>query len=721
MSANKARLHAKNQIASYSLPKGSYSQKDTVKSLFGSNVFDLRVMKKTLSKPTLKAVEEALSNGTPLSAAGSDGVARAMKDWAISHGATHFGHIFYPLTGRTAEKNDSFYNPDRKGGMIADFSGDDLIIQEPDGSSFPAPGIRATHLARGYTIWDMTSPAYIVDNPNGRTLTVPAIFVSWTGEATDWKTPLLRSTEVVAKQAARVLKCFGHKKIANITTSAGAEQEYFLIDRNFYNARPDLVLAGRTLFGASSAKGQEFDDHYFGAINQRVQACMYEFERELYKLGVPVKTRHNEVAPGQYEVAPVYESSNVASDHQQIVMLVIQRVATMYGFACLLHEKPFAGINGSGKHVNMSMGNSTQGNLLEPGDTPHDNAQFLIFCAAFIRGVHKYSGLLRASIASASNDHRLGANEAPPAILSVYMGEQLQNVFDQIRESGKAKSSMKKGTLKLGVDSIPSLPKHAGDRNRTSPFAFTGNKFEFRAVGSNQSIAEPVLVMNAIMAESLDYIANRLEKTKNLNTGVQRIVRDIINEHGSVIFNGDGYSSEWHSEAKKRGLPNLRTTPDALPVYHSKEAIDLFTKYGVLSERELHMVYEVKVEQYNMTINVESNLVVDIAKTQILPAALRHQGVVADSLAKLKAAGVAGDKRGLTKLTKLIRALVDTVDALEKQKAVHKRTPLLEAKHCATKVLPAMLKVRNVADQLEAIVDDELWPLPKYAEMLFLR
>ena len=475
-----------------------------------------------------------------------------MKAWAVEKGATHYGHIFYPLTGLTAEKNDSFFSPTSEGGTISEFSGDTLIQQEPDGSSFPTGGLRQTHEARGYTAWDVTSPAYLAENPNGLTLTIPSAFVAWTGEILDEKTPLLRSMKALDTQAKRVLKLFGHTNVALVTSTAGAEQEYFLIDRSFYLARPDLLTAGRTLFGAPPPKGQEFDDHYFGAINERVQACMYALERELFKLGVPIKTRHNEVAPAQFELAPVFENANVAADHQQVVMSVLQKTASTYGFACLLHEKPFAGINGSGKHVNMSLGNATQGNLLEPGDNPHDNAQFLVFCAAVIRAVHRHAPLLRAAIASASNDHRLGANEAPPAIISIFLGDQLTDVFEQIKNNGGATSSRSSGTLSVGVDTLPPLPKHAGDRNRTSPFAFTGNKFEFRAVGSSQSISRPVTVINTILAESLDYVAAELEGADDFNAAVQSLLKTIIQEHGAVLFDGDGYSEAWEREAESR-------------------------------------------------------------------------------------------------------------------------------------------------------------------------
>jgi len=721
MSGNSVRLDAISKTLSYQLPKAiNYTEEPTGK-LFATNVFSLPVMKERLSKEVYKSLEKTIKSGTPLDISAADAIASAMKSWAMEKGATHYGHIFYPLTGLTAEKNDSFFSPDNEGGVVSEFSGATLMQQEPDGSSFPTGGIRATHEARGYTAWDVTSPAYLVENPNGLTLTIPSAFVSWTGEALDKKTPLLRSMKALNTHAQRVLALFGHKKIGMVTATAGAEQEYFLIDRNFYMARPDLLTAGRTLFGAPSPKGQEFEDHYFGAINERVQACMYEFERELFKLGVPVKTRHNEVAPAQFELAPVFENSNIASDHQQLVMNVLQKVSAKYGFACLLHEKPFAGINGNGKHVNMSLGNSTQGNLLEPGDNPHSNAQFLVFCAAVIRAVHKYATLLRASVASASNDHRLGANEAPPAIMSIFLGDQLNDVFEQIKATGDASSSKPSGTLTVGVDTLPPLPKHAGDRNRTSPFAFTGNKFEFRAVGSSQSVARPIMIVNTILAESLDYIATKLEGAADFNKAVQVLLKEIMVEHGAIIFNGNGYSQEWHEEAAKRGLPNLKTTPEALPAYITPEAIALFEKYAILSHDELESIYEVALEQYLKVVNMESNLVVEMSKTIIFPAAVRYQNQLAQTCANLKSVGYTFDTDTLDKVTALVKLLQDSTAALEKFKASESLELLEEAKFVCANTLPMMLEVRKHADALESFVADDLWSLPTYQEMLFIK
>lgn len=720
MSGNSARLEAIAKTNAYQLPEALDYKTKHAGEIFGENVFSLSVMKERLPKDVYKSLLKTITSGTPLDTSTADAIAAAMKAWAMEKGATHYGHIFYPLTGLTAEKNDGFFEPDGEGGIVSRFTGAELMQQEPDGSSFPTGGIRLTHEARGYTAWDVTSPAYLVENPNGLTLTIPSAFISWTGEAIDKKTPLLRAMKTVNEQAQRVLKLFGHEEIALVNPTAGVEQEYFLIDRNFFLARPDLLNAGRTLFGTPSPKGQEFDDHYFGAINERVQACMYEFERELFKLGVPVKTRHNEVAPSQFEVAPVFENANVAADHQQVIMTVLQKVAAKYGFACLLHEKPFAGVNGSGKHVNFSFGNATQGNLLEPGDTPHENAQFLVFCAAFIRGIHKYAPLLRAAIASASNDHRLGANEAPPAIISIFLGEQLADVFDQIKNSGSATSSKQSGTLTVGVDTLPTLPKHAGDRNRTSPFAFTGNKFEFRAVGSSQSVAGPLLVLCTILTDSLDYIATKLEAAEDFNAGVQSLLAEIVDEHGAIIFNGDGYSEAWHKEAEGRGLPNLRTTADALPAFNTDSAKELFSKYGILNEHELESVYEVALEQYVMAVNVEANLVSEIGKTIVFPAAIRYQSELAMTCANLKAVGYEFDTDTLDAVTALVKSLQDSLAELNSLKAEWPEG-LEGAEFARDKILPTMLDVRKYADELEDIVADDLWPLPTYQEMLFIR
>ncbi|MCA9949872.1 MAG: glutamine synthetase III [Anaerolineales bacterium] len=723
MSGNEARLKAISAVINYQPISAPLNFAETsTGDLFASNVFSTSVMKSRLPKAVYKSLLNTIEKGEKLDTSTADVVATAMKDWAIDKGATHYAHVFYPLTGRTAEKHDSFLSPNGGGSAIAEFSGSQLIQGEPDGSSFPTGGIRPTFEARGYTAWDVTSPAYILENPNGTTLCIPTAFVSWSGEALDKKTPVLRSMKALNQQAQRILKLFGDDDGAMVTATAGPEQEYFLIDQNFYYARPDLLTAGRTLFGAAPPKGQEFDDHYFGAIPERVLACMLEVERELYKLGVPVKTRHNEVAPSQYEVAPVYENANVATDHQQLMMTTLDKVAQKYGLTAIMHEKPFAGVNGSGKHVNFSFGNATQGNLLEPGDSPVENARFLIFCAAAIRAVDKYASLLRSVIASAGNDHRLGANEAPPAIISIFLGDQLSDIFEQIKVGGP-KPAVSQDFLNIGVDTLPPLPKHSGDRNRTSPFAFTGNKFEFRAVGSNQSIAGPLMVLNTIVAESLDYIATKLESAEgDFDQAVQAVLHEIITEHDRIIFNGDGYSEAWHKEAEEvRGLPNLRTTYDALPEIASPEAIALFEKYGVMTEREVESRLDVYLEQYVMAINVEANLTVEIARTMIYPTVIRYQGELAGSLANLQAVGIEGDSELLSEIVSCSKALLGAVNQLEKLNGQHADGLRAEAKHACFTVVPAMGEVRKIADTLENLVADDMWPLPTYQEMLFIK
>ncbi len=721
MSASPAR-QAAIAAANYQRVSNTLAFKDShTAALYGKNVFNEKVMQARLPKAVYKSLRKTIETGSPLDGSTADVVALALKDWALERGATHYAHIFQPLTGITAEKHDSFLEPDGKGGAVAEFNGKQLIQGEPDASSFPSGGIRATFEARGYTAWDVTSPCYLEENANGVTLCIPTAFVSWTGEVLDIKTPILRSMRALDVQARRILKLFGHENVAMVTATAGPEQEYFLIDRNFYLTRPDLLSSGRTLFGARPPKGQEFEDQYFGVIPERVLAFMHESEAELYKLGIPVKTRHNEVAPSQYEIAPIYENANVAADHQQQIMTVLKRVARQYGLECLLHEKPFAGVNGSGKHLNWSLGNGTQGNLLEPGSTPHENMQFLVFCAAVVRAVHRHAGLLRAAVASASNDHRLGANEAPPAIISIFLGDQLADVFEQLKK-GAAKSSKKSGTMHLGVDTLPVLPKDAGDRNRTSPFAFTGNKFEFRAVASNQSIGAPLAALNTIMAESLDYIATKLEKAPKgkFEAAVQAVLTEIAKDNGAVIFNGNGYSEEWHQEAAKRGLPNLRTTIDCLPILASKETVAAYEKYGVLSKRELEARRDIAYEQYVKAINVEANLVVEISHTKIIPAVTRYQTEVATNVAALKAAGVAADTALLETVSSGLAAIKSAVSALETERGHHVHGLVAEAAHYCKSILPAMLEIRKAADALEAIVADDLWPLPSYEEILFI-
>ncbi|MBN2342905.1 MAG: glutamine synthetase III [Deltaproteobacteria bacterium] len=727
MSGSKARMAAINAINNQKLEVAPLDFSEvSVDEIFGQNVFNNKVMKDKLPKPVFKSLMKTIEEKTSLDPDVADVVAAAMKDWAISKGATHYTHVFYPLTGSTAEKHDSFVSPDGKGGAIVEFSGKTLIQGEPDASSFPNGGLRETFEARGYTLWDVTSPAYIMENTNGTTLCIPTMFISWTGEALDKKTPVLRSMQALNAQSQRILKLFGEESGAFVSASAGPEQEYFLVDRNFYYARPDLLNAERTLFGAKPPKGQEFDDHYFGAIPSRVLAYMLEVERELFKLGIPVKTRHNEVAPGQFEIAPVYESANIATDHQQLVMVTLKAVAKKHGMECLLHEKPFAGINGSGKHLNWSLGNGVVGNLLDPGDTPHANTRFLVFCAAVIRAVHLHGGLLRAAAASASNDHRLGANEAPPAILSVYLGDQLNDVFEQIKAGG-AKSSKKASTIKLGVDTLPAIPKDAGDRNRTSPFAFTGNRFEFRAVGSTHSIGGALTTLNTIVAESLDYIATKLEKMvgnspAKLNDAVTKVLSEVVKEHEAIIFNGDNYSEAWHQEAAKRGLPNLKTTVDAVPEITKKQTVAMFKKYKVLSPEELESRQHTYLEQYCLTISVEGKLTSRIGRTQIFPAAIRYQSELAKTCADLKAVGYKFDTDTLDTVTTYVKELQDSLSALDKAMAGKKgSTPLAEAKYFRDKVIPAMLAVREVADKLEGVVADDLWPLPTYQEMLFIK
>ncbi|MGD0678404.1 MAG: glutamine synthetase III [Polyangiaceae bacterium] len=727
MTSSVARPEAVAAAIGYtsSLLSSAPREEKTADPHFGANVFGLAAMKAHLPKDVFRSVKRTIESGHALDAKIADVVASAMKAWALAKGATHYAHVFYPLTGLTAEKHDSFFSPDGEGGAITEFAGKTLVQGEPDASSFPNGGIRATFEARGYTAWDVTSPAYIYETPNGATLCVPTAFVSWTGEALDKKTPLLRANQALNTHAQRVLKLFGHASPAMVVSYAGAEQEYFLIDRSLYFARPDLMSAGRTLFGAKPAKGQEFEDHYLGAIPERILAFMIAVEQELFKLGIPAKTRHNEVAPGQFELAPMFETANIATDHQQLVMVTLKRMAERHGLVCLLHEKPFAGVNGSGKHVNFSFGNATQGNLLDPGETPHDNAQFLVFCGAVIRAVHKYGDVLRASVASASNDHRLGANEAPPAIISVFLGEQLNDVFNQIREGG-AKSSKGKGTLEIGVDTLPKLPRDPGDRNRTSPFAFTGNRFEFRAVGSSMSIAGPMVVLNTIVAESLDFAASALETAvgsgKSLNAAVTELLAGIVKEHGAVIFNGDGYSHEWHKEAEARGLPNLKTTVQALPALQRREVIELFDKYKVLTPRELHSRYEIYFEQYSKSVNVEAKLVLNMARTMFLPAVIRYQRELAESLSSVKALGIRPDTALLEKVSGLGTSLekkVEHFDGILSHKAAG--DAVAEAKYFCDTVLPAMKEVRDIADALEGLVARDRWPVPIYEDILFIK
>ncbi len=695
------------------------------KEIFGINVFHEEAMRERLPKPVFEALRRTIEEGEPLDISLADAVAVAMRDWAIERGATHYAHVFYPLTGQTAEKHDSFLEPDGRGSVLAEFSGRQLIRGEPDASSFPSGGLRATFEARGYTTWDVTSPAYLLENPNGTTLCIPTLFSSWTGEALDKKTPLLRSIQALDDQARRVLALFGHTAPGRVYPTVGPEQEYFLIDRNFFFARPDLLNAGRTLFGARPPKGQELQDQYFGTIPDRVLACMLETEHELFKLGVPVKTRHNEVAPGQYEIAPVHEPANVAMDHQHLVMLQLHRVAQRYGMACLLHEKPFAGINGSGKHLNWSLAVGRT-NLLDPGGTPHQNAQFLVFCAAVLRAVHRHGDLLRAVVASAGNDHRLGAHEAPPAIISVFLGDQLTDVFNQLRR-GSLRRSRRPGVLNIGVDVLPPLPRDAGDRNRTSPFAFTGNKFEFRAVGASQSIADALTALNTMVAESLDYIATRLESApkgspEKFNAAVQKVLQDVIQECHPIIFNGDNYAESWHREAVRRGLPHLRDTVEALPVLMKPEAVEMFERYRVLNRRELQSRYDAYVERYVQDLQIEARLTWRIAKTQIFPAAVAYQHRLASTSQMLRGIRLEHCTEILEETCDLMSAFQKALRALERQlQTLPEARDMSAARFARDQLLPAMNQVRQIADALECVVADDLWPLPTYQEMLFIK
>ena len=701
-----------------------------IEKIFGESTFGLAEMKARLPKSTYRALLQTIDRGAELDPAVADAVALAMKEWAIEHGATHFTHWFQPLTGSTAEKHDSFITPNVGGGAVAEFGGKDLVQGEPDASSFPSGGLRATFEARGYTAWDPTSPAFLVEGPSGCYLAIPTAFASWAGDALDTKIPLLRSDHALEAQVRRALKLF-EVEASHVRATLGPEQEYFLIDQEFYYRRPDLVACGRTLFGAKPPRGQELEDHYFGAIEERVLCCMMEVERELYRLGVPIKTRHNEVAPGQFEMAPIYENANIAADHQQMVMLMLRKTARKYGLVALLHEKPFAGVNGSGKHLNWSFGTESH-NLLEPGDNPHDNMQFVFFCTAVLRAVERHQDLLRAAVAYAGNDHRLGANEAPPAIISVFLGDQLTDIVEQLEKSGRARSSKHGGLLGLGSPVLPKLPKHAGDRNRTSPFAFTGNKFEFRALGSSQSISFPATVLNTIMAESIDEMCTELESAmkKKAADFAEALLKLLAREIGSakrIIFNGDGYNPEWHAEAERRGLLNLRTTLDALPKLTDPKNVQLFEKYGVLTHRELESRAEIAFEQYFKTVNIEGEMTAELARTVILPAAVRYLDDLLDAFHNYR--GLDDSANGAKGLQKLIGELNGTINELVEALAEldHQNAELggdnahSKSFHMRDNVIPAMNRVRAACDKLERAVPEDLWPLPRYREMLFVR
>jgi glutamine synthetase len=698
-----------------------------VEEIFGQNTFGLSEMKSRLPKSVYKKITATVEKGEPFDESTADAIALAMKEWAVERGATHYTHWFQPLTGRTAEKHDSFITPNAGGGAVAEFSGKSLVQGEPDASSFPGGGLRATFEARGYTAYDPTSPAFLVEHNGSATLVIPTAFASWTGEALDHKIPLLRSMEALNVQATRALALLGDS-VGRVYATCGSEQEYFLVDEAYFEDRPDLLVAGRTLIGAAPPRGQEFDDHYFGSIPERIMAYMNAVETELYRLGVPVATRHNEVAPGQYEIAPIFENANVAADHQQVIMMTLQRVAKRYGLACLLHEKPFAGINGSGKHVNWSMSTDTGLNLLEPGETPHSNLRFLFFCAAVVQAVHTHQDLLRAAIATAANDHRLGANEAPPAIISIFLGDQLSDVFEQIAASGKATESKQSGFLGLGTPVLPTLPRHAGDRNRTSPFAFTGNKFEFRAVGSSQSVSFPLTVLNTIVAEAIADLAGKLEdklgkkrSKKAVQEAVEAVITDSIREHTKIVFNGDGYSDEWHREAvEDRGLLNLQTTPDALATLTDAKNVAVFDTYDVLTEAELESRKEILSEQYALTLNVEAATTESLAKTMVLPAAVRYLAELGEAaeLADDLGLDVSGTKETAEAVITQVNALRKALGTLAKARAAaHKAKD--ESVAMKDKVIPAMAKVRDACDALEQEVPADLWPLPTYREMLF--
>jgi len=689
----------------------------TVPDYYGSNVFGLKTMRNYLSEKAYKSLSETIRNNGALDPSIADEVAEAMKTWAVSKGATHYTHWFQPLTGLTAEKHDSFIQPDGEGGVVLEFSGDALTQGEPDASSFPSGGLRATFEARGYTGWDPTSPAFIKEGAQGATLCIPTYFVGWNGEALDKKTPLLRSMKVITKQVERLAKILGIKNKQKAYATLGGEQEYFLIDRDFYYERIDLVQTGRTLFGRAPAKHQQMSDHYFGAIKDRVIAFMEDLDREMWKLGAPLTTRHNEVAPGQYEVAPIFENQNIAVDHNMLCMEVMQKVAKRQGLVCLLHEKPFAGVNGSGKHCNWSVNGPDGKNWLSPGDNPHENERFLIMLCAVIKAVDENAGMLRASIASAGNDHRLGSHEAPPAIISIYLGEQLNDIIEQIEKGSAKKSSKQGGTLQVGVDSLPTLPRHASDRNRTSPFAFTGAKFEFRAVGSAASLAGPNVVINTIVADALDEICMKLETakkaSKNIDKAVQKILQDIIKKHKRIIFNGDNYTEAWVKEAKKRGLPNLKTTPEALKVTKDPETIKLFERQGVLTKAELLSRYEVYMETYETIIQYEASLAANMVKTTIIPAAMDYQIGLAETIKSVESI----NKTKSTASRKLLKEVSTRTEAAIT--AVSNLEAALEG-GSAQKAKAGMEALREIVDALEGLVPTESWPLPSYAEMLFI-
>lgn len=706
------------------------SDQRPIEEIFAEDCFDLPEMRRRLPKDIYKNLVATVERSAPLSLDLADAVAASMKDWAIERGATHFTHWFHPLTGSTAEKHDAFYSPDGQGGVVAELSGSNLAQGEPDASSFPSGGLRPTFEARGYTAWDATSPAFIMRGNNGATLCIPTAFVSWTGEALDKKTPLLRSMDVLNQQAMRVLRFFGNDEgVARVHSTMGCEQEYFLVDRHLFYGRPDLLLCGRTLFGAGSPKGQELSDHYFGAVPARVLEFMTDVERELYRIGLPVKTRHNEVAPGQYEIAPLFEQANVAGDHQMILMETLKRVAHQHGLTALLHEKPFEGVNGSGKHTNWSIATDTGVNLLDPASNTHTNLQFLVFMCSVVQAVHRHGDLLRASIASAGNDHRLGANEAPPAIVSVFLGDMLTDLLQQI-EAGDPKRTLEGGTLDLGVSALPRIPRDSGDRNRTSPFAFTGNKFEFRAVGSTMTATWPVTIMNTIIAESIDDLITEIETRAGKNPTdeiMHSVVLDVlqksVKEHKAIVFNGDGYSDEWRAEAESRGLPNIPHSSDAIPLLQSDKNRALFERYSVLDTREVESRTIAFMEKYVTQVAIEANTMVQLARQQILPAAVSQQRSYAESVSASSSAGVeaSGARRELETYVDSVERFRSATTVLAERMRELPEDPFEAGKHIRYHVKPAMEILRGLGDELEAATSEDLWPLPAYRDLMFIK
>jgi glutamine synthetase len=687
--------------------------------IYGSNVFNDSIMRETLPKEIYKSLRQTIEDGSPLDPQVAEVVASVMKDWAINKGATHFTHWFQPMTGITAEKHDSFISPTTDGRVILEFSGKELIKGEPDASSFPSGGLRATFEARGYTAWDCTSPAFVKET----SLYIPTAFASYTGEALDKKTPLLRSMDALNRQALRILRILGNKTTKRVTTTVGPEQEYFIIDKKLFDQREDLILTGRTLFGAKPPKGQELEDHYFGQLEDRIAVFMSDLDTELWKLGIAAKTKHNEVAPAQYELAPIFTTTNIATDHNQLTMETMKKVALRHGLVCLLHEKPFAGINGSGKHNNWSMSTNDGQNLLEPGKTPHDNVQFLVFLSAIIKAVDDYADLLRVSAASPGNDHRLGANEAPPAIVSIFLGEQLTDILAQI-EAGGATKSKSGGTMTLGTSSLPTLPKDSTDRNRTSPFAFTGNKFEFRMVGSMQSIASANFTLNTIVAESLCQFADRLEKASNLQKEISAIILEVIKKHKRVIFNGNNYSDEWVAEAKKRGLPNIQNTVDSIAAIRAEKNLTLMEKHGVLSRVEMESRCEIQYEIYIKTVNIEALTMVEMSRRQILPAVIGYRSDLAASIGSVMAIDGAADveKALFTQISDSLKSfnsnLVKLEKALKTAGNLHGDTKA-QAEAYRDLVFKTMGELRKDADVLETLIDTEYWPMPTYSKLLF--